>query len=77
MNEENEQHNAQIRGSLSQIAIALSHLWLTNCYVQRNQLPNPTTFWVYPNSFALPWGYALLKGKRIRVHIEIEDWPKL
>lgn len=75
MNEDIDQHDAQTRGSLWQIAAALAHLWLTNCWISRQRLPEPSTFWVYDHNLdSRGWGRDILRGKRMKVTIELEDW---
>lgn len=72
MNEPIEQHDAATRGSLHMIAIALAHLWLVNAWLRIKRLPSPSQYWVYTDQ--LNWGREILKGKRIHITIEIEDW---
>jgi hypothetical protein len=77
MSEDTQQHDAQTRGSLWQIAVALVHLWLTNCYILRHRLPEPSTYYVYDiNLGSTGWGRDILRGKRIKVTVEIEDWKR-
>lgn len=67
------EHDAATRGSLHKIATALAHLWLTSMRFLPI-LPRPSTYWIYPRH--LEWGKELLKGKRIVVTIEIEEWDE-
>ena len=71
MDEPVEQHDAQTRGSLYQIAIALAHLWLTSCWVRWERLPTRSEYYIWDHK--LEWGREILRGKRIKVTIEIEE----
>lgn len=70
-----DQHDAATHGSLYQIAVAMSHLWLTAARLKAKRLPTPSQFYVY--SRTLQWGDDLLEkqGKRIKVTVEIEQMP--
>lgn len=74
MDEPTEQHDAQTRGSLYQIAVAIAHLWITSCWVRLQRLPTRSEYYIYDHK--LEWGREALRGKRIRVTIEIEDCPR-
>lgn len=75
MDEVTEQHDAQTRDSIWQIACALAHLWLTSAYLKIHRLPTPSVYYLYDDSFGQGgWGREILTGKRIKVTIEIEEW---
>jgi hypothetical protein len=72
---------AYIRSALRRQCIALADLWFnawmigsyTGWRAGDGAFPAPTTIWVYGRD--IDRSRECMAGKRIRVTIEIEDWP--
>ncbi len=69
---------AYAKDSLRKILTAAAHLWVTGGYCEAEpdelpHLPEWATYFVYPRD--LGWGNELLKGKRVRVQLLVEDDP--
>jgi hypothetical protein len=69
--------SSAIRDSLRRICIAAAHLWFSQSYLDRHPegefQPGTFTAWVYARD--LEWGAELLRGRRVRVTISVEEDP--
>lgn len=63
---------ANIGKTLSMLLAAITHLWLSDRYLDDGTLPTWAMFFVYPREIG--WGAELLKGKRVKVEVTLEEW---
>lgn len=72
---------AAARDSIHKLLTGVVHLWLTEFYLRRQDVSRagtrvpdgPSVFWVY--SRHMEWGQDVLKGRRVRVTIHVEEDP--
>jgi hypothetical protein len=76
---------AYISKSIHKMLVAVCHLWISHVYIKSREWnddsirtrwpPGKQTFFIYADGDAgMNWGEDLLRGKRIRVTMEMEDW---
>ena len=69
------QPNSFERDTLWSMCCQAARYWLVGHFLRTGKLPQQkAVFWAYPER-GIDWGKDELRGKRVRITIEVEDMP--
>jgi len=63
---------AMIRGAIAMVIRSAVNLWIWHAVLSTKELPEPTSYWVYPRDLELG-GPNQMAGKRVKVTFEVEE----